>query len=145
MKLHVKRIATCAIAFIALASFVPIIGNAKQGPEPAVFRVGAAAVDVTPTTPLYIGGYGKQTLVSESHDPLEVRAFVVAKGDKAVAFVIVDSTGWFAEYQGAEAGLGEKCRCAVYKPRAAARAAHRTIKVERLAKPRADWVFMRKL
>jgi hypothetical protein len=106
MKFHVNRSAILASAFSALISCLPAVGNAEQGPEPALFRVGAAVVDVTPTTPLYIGGYGKQTLVSESHDALEVRAFVVAKGDKAVAFVIVDSTGWFAEYQGAEAGLG---------------------------------------
>ncbi|HET7202530.1 MAG TPA: PKD domain-containing protein [Steroidobacteraceae bacterium] len=106
MKLPTKRSAVLAIAFSTLMSCLPAIGNAKQRPEPALFQVGAAVVDVTPTTPLYIGGYGKQTLVSESHDALEVRAFVVAKGDKAVAFVIVDSTGWFAEYQGAEAGLG---------------------------------------
>jgi hypothetical protein len=106
MKLPTRRNAALAFALSTFASWLPAIGNAKQGPEPAAFQVGAAVVDVTPTTPLYIGGYGKQTLVSESHDPLEVRAFVVAKGDKAVAFVIVDSTGWFAEYQGAEAGMG---------------------------------------
>ena len=82
------------------------IATAKQSAPPALFEVGAAVVDVTPTTPLYIGGYGKQTLVSVSHDPLEVRAFVVARDGKAVAFVILDSTGWFAEYQGTEAGLG---------------------------------------
>jgi hypothetical protein len=106
MKLTNRRSSVFAIAFSVLVSFLPAAGNARQGLEPALFQVGAAVVDVTPTTPLYIGGYGKQTLVSESHDPLEVRAFVVAKDDKAVAFVIVDSTGWFAEYQGAEAGLG---------------------------------------
>ena len=60
---------------------------------PALFQVGTAVVDVTPTTPLYIGGYGNQTLVSAANDPLQVRAFVVARDDKAVAFVIVDSTG----------------------------------------------------
>ena len=106
MKFHTKRRANFGIACSALIACLPVIGNAEEAPAPALFRVGAAVVDVTPTTPLYIGGYGKQTLVSESHDPLQVRAFVVAKGDKAVAFVIVDSTGWFAEYQGAEAGLG---------------------------------------
>jgi hypothetical protein len=101
-----RSVAILAVAFSSIIAWLPAVGSAKPTPPPALFRVGAAAVDVTPTTPLYIGGYGNQTLVSESHDPLEVRAFVVAKGDKAVAFVIVDSTGWFAEYQGTEAGYG---------------------------------------
>jgi hypothetical protein len=102
---QLRSVAISTILGLAVVA-TPNRSFAEQGLPPAQFRVGAAAVDVTPTTPLYIGGYGKQTLVSESHDPLEVRAFVVANGDKAVAFVIVDSTGWFAEYQGAEAGLG---------------------------------------
>jgi hypothetical protein len=106
MKLQARRGAIFAIATSTLISCLPAIGNATQAPAPALFQVGAAVVDVTPTTPLYIGGYGNLTLVSASHDPLQVRAFVVAKGDKAVAFVSLDSTGWFAEYQGTEAGLG---------------------------------------
>jgi PKD repeat protein len=100
-----RSAAMLAAAGLALAA-TPVPTYAKQTLPPAQFKVGAAAVDVTPTTPLYIGGYGNQTLVGNSHDALEVRAFVVANGDKAVAFVIVDSTGWFAEYQGSEAGLG---------------------------------------
>ncbi len=88
-----RSVAILAVAFSLTMAWLPAVSSAKPTPPPALFRVGAAVVDVTPTTPLYIGGYGNQTLVSDSHDPLEVRAFVVAKGDKAVAFVIVDSTG----------------------------------------------------
>jgi len=106
MNMHAARTAVLSATFGIGAALLPQVGSAKQPLPPALFQVGAAVVDVTPTTPLYIGGYGNQTLVSASHDPLEVRAFVVAKGSKAVAFVIVDSTGWFAEYQGSEAGLG---------------------------------------
>lgn len=101
-----RRAAIFAAAVCAIASSLPSVSAAEQAPAAALFKVGAAVVDVTPTMPLYIGGYGNQTLVSATHDPLEVRAFVVAKGDKAVAFVMVDSTGWFAEYQGTEAGYG---------------------------------------
>jgi PKD repeat protein len=106
MRIPKRRAATFAAAVGTFVSCLPSVSTAGQAPAPALFKVGAATVDVTPQTPLYIGGYGNQTLVSKSHDPLEVRAFVVANGDKAVAFVIVDSTGWFAEYQGSEAGYG---------------------------------------
>jgi hypothetical protein len=105
MRVRSKRAAIAAVAATTAILFLPI-AQAKQAPPPALFKVGAASVDITPTTPLYIGGYGNSTLVSVAHDPLEVRAFVVANGEKAVAFVIVDSTGWFAEYQGTEADYG---------------------------------------
>jgi len=106
MYTRLRRTAILAVASTLFAAVLPATSFAKAPALPALFRVGAAVVDVTPTTPLYIGGYGSQTLVSESHDPLQVRAFVVTRGQKAVAFVSVDSTGWYADYQGAEAGLG---------------------------------------
>lgn len=81
-------------------------------PEPspnALFQVGAATVSIAPDAPVYVGGYSdsNKPAIQISNDPLEVRAFVVAKGDKAVAFAVVDSTGWFAEYQDADVGNGQ--------------------------------------
>jgi hypothetical protein len=66
-------------------------------------------VSIDPTTPVNVGGYASPTdgPLQFSNDPLQVRAFVVANGNKAVAFAVVDSTGWFAEYQGAMAGNGQ--------------------------------------
>jgi len=75
----------------------------------ALFQVGAAAVSIAPQAPVFAGGSSDKNkpAIQTSNDPLEVRAFVVAKGDKAVAFAVVDSTGYFAEYQGTEAGMGQ--------------------------------------
>jgi hypothetical protein len=106
MKTRARGAAILAVAFSSMMAWLPAVGIAKQDAPPALFQVGTAVVDVTPTTPLYIGGYGNQTLISASNDPLQVRAFVVARDHKAVAFVIIDSTGYFAEYQGSEAGYG---------------------------------------
>jgi len=74
-----------------------------------LFQVGAATVSIAPEAPVYVGGYGDKNkpAIQISNDPLQVRAFVVANGDKAVAFAVVDSTGWFAEYQDTEAGYGQ--------------------------------------
>ncbi|MDM0113743.1 PKD domain-containing protein [Variovorax sp. J22R133] len=93
----------------------PAAPNSPSGPaaptEPpnALFEVGAATVSIAPDTPVNVGGYSDKSkpAIQVSNDPLEVRAFVVAKGDKAVAFAVVDSTGWFGEYQDADAGLGQ--------------------------------------
>jgi hypothetical protein len=82
---------------------------ANPGPAKTLFQVGAATVSIAPPAPVNVGGYSDKAkpAIQVSNDPLEVRAFVVASGKKAVAFVVVDSTGWFAEYQGAEAGYGQ--------------------------------------
>jgi hypothetical protein len=75
----------------------------------ALFQVGAAVVDISPQTAVYVGGYSDKTkpAIQVSNDPLQVRAFVVANGKQAVAFAVVDSTGLFAEYQGSAAGYGQ--------------------------------------
>ena len=51
--------------------------------DPAIFDVGAASANINPDTPQYIGGYGyKAGPFTTTHDDLEVRAFVVGKGDQ---------------------------------------------------------------
>src|SRR5690606_25972403 len=77
-------IAASLIAFgVALAS-----GPAAQAADPAIFKAGAAASNINPDTPQYIGGYGfKGGPTMDVNDDLEVRAFVVGKGSKAAVFV----------------------------------------------------------
>lgn len=101
--------ATASPAAPAAVPAVPAAPTASAATPNALFKVGAATVSVAPDAPVYVGGYsdpGKPP-IQISNDPLEVRAFVVAKGDKAVAFAVVDSTGWFAEYQDADVGNGQ--------------------------------------
>lgn len=92
-------IAASLIAFgVALAS-----GPAAQAADPAIFKAGAAASNINPDTPQYIGGYGfKGGPTMDVNDDLEVRAFVVGKGSKAAVFVSADLTGWFSAYHGAD-------------------------------------------
>jgi hypothetical protein len=75
-------------------------GHADVGGRPAVFQVGTAVEDITPTTPQYLGGFGQMaTPTAQDHDPLQVRAFAVAHGSTVVEFAIVDTQGWFSGYQ----------------------------------------------
>ena len=69
--------------------------------DPAVFQVGTAVEDITPTKPQYLGGFGQMASPTDQvHDPLQVRAFAVAsKSGKLVEFAIVDTQGWFSGYQ----------------------------------------------
>lgn len=75
--------------------------------EAGVFQVGTSVVDITPHEPMADGGYGSDYIVTGgAHDPLQVRAFFVGHGKQAVAFVTVDSQGWFAAYQSPNVGDG---------------------------------------
>jgi hypothetical protein len=74
--------------------------------DPPVFDVGTAVVDITPTTPQFLGGYDRMdTPTADAHDPLQVRTFFVRRGRDAVVFTIVDSQGWFAGYQEGPYGI----------------------------------------
>jgi len=75
--------------------------------DKSLFRVGTSVVDITPDKPMVLGGYGANYTVSNgAHDPLQVRAFFVGHGDKAVTFVSLDAQGWFAAYQTPNVGDG---------------------------------------
>lgn len=87
-----------ALALVAAALAVPT--SVAQAAGVPVFDVGTAVVDITPTSPQYLGGYDRMDQgTDKAHDPLEVRAFFAGHGKDAVAFAIVDSQGWFAGYQ----------------------------------------------
>ena len=69
----------------------------------SLFRVGTSVVDISPDKPMVLGGYGANYNVTEGvRDPLQVRAFFVGHGKKAVTFVSVDAQGWFAGLPDAE-------------------------------------------
>src|SRR3954452_7500382 len=89
------RLAATVLAAAALLA--PATAHAAEIPT---FDVGTAVVDITPTTPQFLGGYDKMDRgTADAHDPLQVRAFFVGHGGHAVEFAIVDSQGWFAGYQ----------------------------------------------
>src|SRR3954470_4497874 len=97
------------ISAIALACVLALLpAGAARAAAPALFDVGTAVVDITPTTPQYLGGYDRMdTPTADAHDPLQVRAFFVGRGGKAIAFASVDSQGWFAGYQEGPYGVSD--------------------------------------
>ena len=96
-------------------AFTPPAGGDTPAAPPAeehrkdqsLFQVGTSVVDISPTKPMVVGGYGSNYLVTNGvRDPLQVRAFFVGRGDQAVTFVSVDAQGWFAGYQSPNIGDG---------------------------------------
>lgn len=87
------------LAVFAVALAVPAAAHAA--PQPATFQVGAATGSIAPIpgVPVYAGGFGASPPITTTHDPIEVRAFYVSNGTKAVAMATVDAQAWFAAYQ----------------------------------------------
>ena len=79
----------------------------RPSPKPGSSRSGPRWSTSRPSEPMADGGYGSDYIVTGgAHDPLQVRAFFVGHGKQAVAFVSVDSQGWFAAYQSPNVGDG---------------------------------------
>jgi hypothetical protein len=107
---------TAAVAAMAAVVGSPLAAHAvglhpAGGPrhaDAAIFQVGTAVEDITPQAghPQYLGGFGQMaTPTDQVHDPLQVRAFAIARGSKLVEFAIVDTQGWFAGYQEGPYGI----------------------------------------
>ena len=74
---------------------------------------GAAKADITPTEPVYLGGYGvgPVRLSTGSIQPLYVRALALRASDNLPAhtlvFAAIDSQGYFADYQSGPYGVDD--------------------------------------
>jgi hypothetical protein len=100
-------VAAASAALFLGAAGTSVASAATPQSEAGRFQVGTSVVDVSPHKPMADGGYGSNYIVTGGvHDPLQVRAFFVGHGKQAVAFVTVDSQGWFASYQSPNAGDG---------------------------------------
>src|SRR5262245_59904377 len=64
-------------------------------------HVGFGSADVAPTlgkNPVYLAGFGKNRQATRVHDPLLVRAVVLAHDGKTIALVSVDVVGLFHDF-----------------------------------------------
>ena len=86
---------------LALTALLLLPAGALATAKPATFQVGAATKSIAPNAPVFAGGFGRYDALnaSQQHDPLQVKAFYVERGGKAVAFAVVDCQAWFAAYQ----------------------------------------------
>ena len=84
-----------AVAVVAFA----LLAESASAAGPPVFQVGAAARSINPTVPVYAGGFSLSPPITRVRDPLEVRAFYVSNGRRAVAIAVVDSQAYFSAYQ----------------------------------------------
>jgi hypothetical protein len=83
---------TKILAFILLLSMTAFPKAQSQQSSPAVFRAGAAMVDITPTAfPVIVNGMVEERTTEKAHDALMSRAIVLDDGSAKIAIVVVDS------------------------------------------------------
>ncbi len=86
------RRCTKILAFVLLLSMTAFPEAQSQESNPAVFRAGAAMVDITPTVfPVIVNGMVEERTAKKAHDALMSRALVLDDGVEKIAIVVVDS------------------------------------------------------
>ena len=105
-----------ALAAAAVISMWLAPGMAAASPA-AHYRVGAASVDINPTYPVFMGGYGGGPgggTIARHVDPLtgqpenfSVRAIAIGAGSHVVELARVDTQGWFAGYAEGPYGISD--------------------------------------
>lgn len=96
---------------------LPDAAQASRTARPAIFRVGAAVLNIDPSYPVYMGGYGGGPAggtIARHIDPitgrpehLTVRAMAVAAAGHVVELATVDTQGYFAGYQEGPYGISD--------------------------------------
>lgn len=83
---------TMISAFVLLLSTTVLSEAQTQESNAAVFRVGAAVVDITPTVfPVIVNGMVEERTATMAHDALMSRALVLDDGTEKIVIVVVDS------------------------------------------------------
>jgi len=60
---------------------------------PGQLKSGAASMDVSPSSPQYLAGFGQNRKSTAVHDPIYVQALVLEQGGQRLALVSVDAIG----------------------------------------------------
>ncbi len=82
------------IAAACLAAGGAVADARQAGP----LRAGTARVDITPTQPVQMSGYGSRKELSQGiHDPLSARVLAFEQGGKRLVLLSCDLIGWYGE------------------------------------------------
>jgi hypothetical protein len=115
MARKIASIAFLAIAALLLAlATLDAVASAQSMPPCSApgaggdYCVGTSKLDITPASPVYLGGYGFGPVRRSTgvKSPIYARALAVSRGGQTVIFCAIDSQGHFIAYQGDDAPYG---------------------------------------
>ena len=107
-------------AILAAAASVLLFGASKPVARAAMtaacsasessgeYCVGASRREITPTSPVYLGGYGFGPVRRSTgvRSPIYARAIAISRGERTAVFCAIDTQGHFLAYQGDDAPYG---------------------------------------
>lgn len=117
-----RKTSSVFVSLVALVSTLLSHGGAKASPDAAVFQIGAAVRDITPTAAqgfpdgvgIWLGGYGLGATGRRStgvEKPIKVRGMVVTNAaGESLIFGINETQGMFTKYQQGLYGLEDMRR-----------------------------------
>ncbi len=81
------------IAKFVVLAVVGMLAMTQAEAQNSTLKAAAGKVDITPETPIYLGGYGSNRKSTGIHDHLMARCLVLEQGKTRVAFVSCDLIG----------------------------------------------------
>jgi len=90
---------------VAGAAMTPACSAAESSGE---YCVGASRREITPASPVYLGGYGFGPVRRSTgvQSPIYARAIAISRGGQTAVFCAIDTQGHFLAYQGDDAPYG---------------------------------------
>src|SRR5208337_206106 len=111
-KIHRAILAAAAYALLFGAS-KPVAGATITAPCSASessgeYCVGASRREITPASPVYLGGYGFGPVRRSTgvRSPIYARAIAISRGERTAVFCAIDTQGHFLAYQEGGARYG---------------------------------------
>jgi hypothetical protein len=107
MSRRVLSLGLVALPLMIAIAWEPAASAACRLPVNArPYCVGAAVRDISPSTAVFLGGYGfgPVRLSTGIDTPITARALAISKGDQTVVFAAIDTQGHFLAYQGNATG-----------------------------------------
>jgi hypothetical protein len=111
-KIHraILAVAACVLLFgtserVARADATAACSASESSGE---YCVGASRREITPASPVYLGGYGFGPVRRSTgvRSPIYARAIAISRGEQTVVFCAIDTQGHFLAYQGDDAPYG---------------------------------------
>ena len=111
-KIHRAILAAAAYALLFGAS-KPVAGATitaacSASESSGEYCVGASRREITPASPVYLGGYGFGPVRRSTgvRSAIYARAIAISRGERTVVFCAIDTQGHFLAYQGIDAPYG---------------------------------------
>ncbi len=82
---------------ILLSLFSLLVGTSSAAVGSPDIKAGAAKIDITPDTQVFIAGYGQNRLSTGVHDPIWARCLVLEIQGQRIAFLSLDLIGMFLD------------------------------------------------